>query len=1387
MVYRHRWAAWRMGTLCIIAMTIMVLGCWLMQGTSELVSQVNDDFQQAVRPFLQRYCLECHSTKHKKGSLDLERFQTVAVVRQDIKRWQQILEMVEGGEMPPADKLQPSAKEKQTLLHWIKQTLKQEAQRRAGDPGFVPLRRLSNTEYDRTIFDLTGIDLHPANAFPADGAAGEGFTNAAEALTDISPTLLAKYLQAAKEIADHAVLVHDGFRFSVGKTRRDWTDENTRLLRQFYAQHAPPDGKLNLEPYLLATIRHREAVQTGRRTLQEVAQLEQLNAKYLTLLWHALQDRSDAMPLHEIRSRWQKATMADAPQFIAEIKAWQNLLWKTANVGNYLRPQGQDYVDSFTKQYPSDPLAVKEQTLRWTAKPAPGEREVILQLSVRDLIPTADQVRVIWHNPRFEAPDQAPLLLKDYAKYRAAYEVDYASLFLQTTRYLQAVAEQAANAKIEVGVLAKQHGLDAQLLQNWIDLLAMDPHGRGRLIPTVKLELLDEKITNAGGKPSIHGWRKKGQELPIVLSNASDKAEHIPGTIQAHHVVMHPTPSEFVAVVWQSPITGRVLITSQVVHAHPAGGNGVAWWIEHRRAGRAKMLAEGSIPRGGSASIPPLSLVVAKGDWLFLAVDAHERDHTFDTTDVAFTIKDESNPSQMWDLAPQLADRIQVGNPQADTIGNEGVWRFVKGPSRAGGSTAWLQIPPHSLLGRWRSAVLDASQKGRAEELARQLQACLTSPRASIKEGPDRVLYDGLVVPDSILFQGVNLVSLCQPLPQAARFGWQPDLFGGMVDDASVAVLANNHLELRLPAALLNQRAFVVEGRLESALSTRVVQLRMTDQKATNAQVWPLPNEVLANNEAAGYKQLVRGAEEFRRLFPLITCFPQVIPNDEVVSLKIFHREDEPLLRLFLDAEQATKLDALWKNQDFIGQQAIAENKFLPQFIGYTTQDAPKAVVAFFENRRALFQQRAEMLEQALAAAEPKQMESLLEFAARAWRRPLTAEERSELLRLYQSLRQQGVHHEEAFRGVLTRILVAPAFLFRVETAPPGPSPGEVDDWALATRLSYFLWSSLPDEELRRLAAAGQLRKPDVLLAQMQRMVQDGRTRALAIEFGTQWLHVRQFDTFNEKNEKLFPAFTAALRSAMYEEAIRFFLDFFQADRPVLHLLNADATFLNELLAQHYGIPGVAGPEWRRVEPIRPYGRGGVLGLGCVLAKQAGASRTSPILRGNWVVETLLGEKLPRPPANVPQLPEVEGADQLSMRQIVERHTRQPECATCHVRIDPFGFAFEKYDAVGKRRETNPNGTPILTLARLKDGTEFSDLSGLRDYLINQKQDVFVRLFCQKLLGYALGRATTLADQPIIDQMVLALKQKNGRMSAAMSVIVLSPPFRMIRGAASSD
>ncbi|MDA7897636.1 DUF1588 domain-containing protein, partial [Akkermansiaceae bacterium] len=292
--------------------------------------------------------------------------------------------------------------------------------------------------------------------------------------------------------------------------------------------------------------------------------------------------------------------------------------------------------------------------------------------------------------------------------------------------------------------------------------------------------------------------------------------------------------------------------------------------------------------------------------------------------------------------------------------------------------------------------------------------------------------------------------------------------------------------------------------------------------------------------------------------------------------------------------------------------------------------------------------------------------------------------------------------------------------------------------------------------------------------------LKDKRVRRLAIEFGSQWLHVRDFDSFDEKSERHFPEF-AAVRSALGEEPVRFFTNFFQDDGSVLNLLNADHTFMNGRLAKYYGIGGSDDAGWRRVAGVRAKGRGGILGFGATLAKQSGASRTSPILRGAWISETLLGERLPRPPKGIPVLGDAPPKG-LTERALTERHVSDPACARCHARIDPFGFSLENYDAIGRFRLKDNADLPIDASAKLLDGTRFSGADGLRDYLLNHRRDDFIRQFSRKLLGYALGRSVLLSDEPLLDEIQLQLVQNDYQISQIIESIVLSRQFREIRG-----
>ncbi|MCH7685486.1 MAG: DUF1592 domain-containing protein [Planctomycetes bacterium] len=541
---------------------------------------------------------------------------------------------------------------------------------------------------------------------------------------------------------------------------------------------------------------------------------------------------------------------------------------------------------------------------------------------------------------------------------------------------------------------------------------------------------------------------------------------------------------------------------------------------------------------------------------------------------------------------------------------------------------------------------------------------------------------------------------------------------------------------------------------------------------------------ILVAEESAARKRIESAMNAHRNLFPAAISHTQIVPVDEPLTLTLFYREDDHLARLMLDDDQKAQLDRLWEELRYVSQSPLLHADALELLLAVVNRNNGKSDDRFqyeaIKPLRESYMKRAAAFRKELIEHEPKQVDALIDFASQAYRRPLSERESQGLRALYQTLREQSMSHAEAFRLTLARVLAAPEFLYRLEERKPGAKAHPVSDRELANRLSYFLWSSMPDQQLRAAADAQQLQNSAAILAHSRRMLKDARVRRLAIEFACQWLHIREFDQLDEKSEKHFPRF-AALRDDMYEESIRFFTDLFQNDRSILSILNADHTFLNEPLAAHYGIPGVKGEHWRRMDGVRKYARGGILTQASVLSKQSGASRSNPILRGNFIFETLLGRRMPRPPKTVPQLPDTipEG---LSERALIEQHSSVAACAKCHARIDPYGFALENFDAIGRLRDVDSTGRAIDTRTTLIDGTKIDGLEGLRNYLLTERRDEFVRQFCRKFFGYALGRAVQLSDEPLLDEMMQGLVKNDYRFSVAVETIVLSDQFRKIRG-----
>jgi hypothetical protein len=406
---------------------------------------------------------------------------------------------------------------------------------------------------------------------------------------------------------------------------------------------------------------------------------------------------------------------------------------------------------------------------------------------------------------------------------------------------------------------------------------------------------------------------------------------------------------------------------------------------------------------------------------------------------------------------------------------------------------------------------------------------------------------------------------------------------------------------------------------------------------------------------------------------------------------------------------------------------------------------------------------------------EPCARKILSTLAQRAYRRPVTAADLDLLLPFYKQGRQKG-SFDSGIQLALRRLLASPTFVFRAEADPQTRDAARVSDIELASRLSFFVWSSIPDEMLMDLASRNRLHEPAVLEAQLRRMLADPRSDAMAENFAGQWLHLRNLDSINPNTDE-FPDFDNDLRLAFQKEAELFFSSIVREDRNVMDFLTADYTFVNERLARHYGIPEIYGSRFRRVTLGSEFDmRRGLLGKGGVLMSTSRADRTSPVLRGKWILENLIGSPPPPPPPNVPPLDAKPGAKPRTIRERMASH-RAPGCVSCHQLIDPPGFALEGFDAVGAWR-TQEAGAPIDASSRLADGREVNGVADLRNALA-ARPEAFVQVLTEKLMTYALGRGLQYYDMPVVRAIVRDSKAKNYTFTSVVLGITESVPFQM--------
>ena len=489
-------------------------------------------------------------------------------------------------------------------------------------------------------------------------------------------------------------------------------------------------------------------------------------------------------------------------------------------------------------------------------------------------------------------------------------------------------------------------------------------------------------------------------------------------------------------------------------------------------------------------------------------------------------------------------------------------------------------------------------------------------------------------------------------------------------------------------------------------------------------------------------------------------------PEHDAFVLKVkYQRNDKFFTENMVDGDDRTRLNQAWNDlfgswpyhDAYLGMLA---DHFGFDLKGRKIQDFDTAQIgtlpaAVRSHVQALHANYLEVIK-AQKLAEPGHVTDALEFASRAWRRPLTANEKENLRAFYQKSRTSlHLDHDAALRALIARILVSPAFLYRVETV--GKS-GEhrLNQWELASRLSFFLWSSIPDQELRRAAAAGELSDPALVAKQVTRMTDDPKARRLATEFFGQWLGFYHFDEYRGVDTGRFPEFKDEVRSAMYDEAVSTFEFIVRQGRPVREILYADYTFLNKPLATFYGIDRdlKLTDQMVKVDGANSFNRGGALRLGSVLTTTSAPLRTSPVKRGDWVLRRILGTPTPPPPADAGTIPADDKTfNGLTVRERLAQHKRNATCANCHKRIDPLGFPLEGFDAVGRTRPSYNDGKPVDDIGEIDDDTKVVGAQGLLDYLQTKDRQVMITL-SKKMLGYALGRTVKGSDRQLVASMI---------------------------------
>jgi len=660
-------------------------------------------------------------------------------------------------------------------------------------------------------------------------------------------------------------------------------------------------------------------------------------------------------------------------------------------------------------------------------------------------------------------------------------------------------------------------------------------------------------------------------------------------------------------------------------------------------------------------------------------------------------------------------------------------------------------------------------------------------------------------------FRGFPPAGPRQPLrsvlsPEEAKklnFGVSPD--GTPIGPDDFATTASVNFEVPVP-----EGAFGVEFQAEAVVGKdrdQVFRILLSD-RADGATRGAPTRALLGDPQSSGYKKFRSGVMEFASLLPpnshgeptpadkdpVPAPFDNtynVPEHDEFVVKVKYIRDDKFVFENMLDPPQQLRVTNAWNDlyasfEYHDNYLRLLAKHYKVDLKGKSIADIDQAVLDAMnpDMRQYVLPLRSHYQEVMAAqkAAQSRHIEDCMRLANNAWRRSLTEKEKQSLRAFYDKALNTEKDHRKAIRALIARILVAPQFLYRVETVADASSSKPLAGYELASRLSFFLWASIPDEELLRAAAAGELNNPQLLEKQTRRMLADPKARRMSTEFFGQWLGFYHFDEYRGVDTKRFPEFTDQVKAAMYDEAVSFFEHIVRKDRPVREILSADYTFLNQTLAKHYGVKKEikATGEPELVEGANAFQRGGMLRLGAVLTTTSAPLRTSPVKRGDWLLRRVLNTPTPPPPADAGSIP----ADDklfggMTLKQRLQSHQRNATCAGCHTRIDPLGFPLERYDSVGRYREMYADGKPIEDTSELKDKTSIAGVDGLIQYLKNNEAQV-LKTMSAKLLGYALGRTMLLSDQPLIER--LTKSGGDAPFSKLVTEIVTSRQFRYRRG-----